>query len=108
MIKKRVLIDKEIEPKVKLDLRNASINSIMKYSMATIDTTEAADNKVKSSASKCLREIIIGKDDTENKQRISNWYLRYNNNIATIHSQKMKAKLCTIFTDGKHLYRLHI
>ena len=34
--KKRVFTDKEIKNKTKTDLRNAAVNSIMKYSMTTI------------------------------------------------------------------------
>ena len=36
MIKNMVFLDKEVKPKIKLDLWNAAVNSIMKYSMTTI------------------------------------------------------------------------
>ena len=42
-----------------------------------------------------LRDII-GKEDNEYSPEISNWYLRYGNNIATIRSQKMEDKICDI------------
>ena len=41
MIKNMVFLDKEVKPKIKLDLWNAAVNSIMKYSMATIQKTQA-------------------------------------------------------------------
>ena len=71
----------------------------MKYSMTTIETTEAADKKMQNFASKCLREIIIGKGDDDSEiMKISNWVLRNNNNnIPTEYSQRNKDKLCDIY-----------
>ena len=39
IIKKRVFLDKDIKPEIKLDLWNSGINSIMQYSTTTIAKT---------------------------------------------------------------------
>ena len=49
-------------------------------------------------ASKCLRLIvIIGNGDKENDLPISNWYLRYNSNIGTMKSPKMRDEIRDIY-----------
>ena len=97
MIKNRVFLDKEVNTKIKLDLWNAAVNSIMKYSMTTIIKTQAQDENMQKFASKCLRQIVIGKFDNGNEPIISNYNIRKNNNIPTIHSQLMRDKLCDIY-----------
>ena len=52
---------------------------------------------MQSFAPKCLHGIIIGEDDNGETGNISNWYLRYDNNIPTTHSQKSKDKICDIY-----------
>ena len=77
---------------------NAAINSVMKYSMTTINRTQAADEKMQQFASKCLRSIIYGKNIiNENEQRITNYDLRAENNISTTHSQLTRDKICDIY-----------
>ena len=84
IIKKSIFLDKEIRPRIKPDIVNASVGSIMRYIATTIATTEAPDREMQCFASKCIRGVIIGSGDIGNNQNISNWYLRYNSNIATI------------------------
>ena len=97
-IKKRVFLDKEIKPKIKLDLWNAAINSVMKYSMTTINKTQAADEKMQQFASKCLRSIVYGNNAiNENEHRNTNYDLRVENNISTTHSQLIRDKICDIY-----------
>ena len=44
---KTSFMDKEIKNKTKTDLRNAAVNSIMKYSMTTIKRSNLPDKKCK-------------------------------------------------------------
>ena len=76
IIKKRILSDKEIRNKVKLDLRNAAIMSIMKYGISTITTTQASGGKMQPFASKCIRSIVIGNNTNGENNRINNYTVR--------------------------------
>ena len=42
---KMVFLDNEIKPKIKLDVRNAAVSSITKYSTTTVGTAEAYARK---------------------------------------------------------------
>ena len=58
--------------KIKMDLWNDSINSIMKYSKDTIKRTQSEDGNMQKFSSKCLRGITIGKYDADNENNINN------------------------------------
>ena len=75
VIKKRIFFGKEIKTKIKLDLRNAAIMSIMKYGISTI-ATQTADGEMQSFASKCIRRIVVGGNNEDDYNKINNYTLR--------------------------------
>jgi len=82
--------------------------SIMKYGISTIHTTQASDGKMPSFASKCIRIVVIARENGENQNKIYNYTIRTNNKIATIFSQKQREAGNAIYTDGGLRFRLHI
>ena len=74
--------------KIKTDLSNAAVNSITKYSMATINGSKLTDGKMQKFTSKSIRQIIIGKHDNGNGgNRVENYNIRRGDKIPTICSQ---------------------
>ena len=91
-----------------MDLYNAAIGGVLKYSLATLRTTETADRELEQFASKCLRGVEIPKwkhqmkrgCEAETEPQMLNLgesavYLQYT------HSYKKES--LAIYTDGKQL-----
>ena len=75
----------------------AGANGIMRRSMTSIETTTASGKKYKVPNRHFYDGDQIGKEYNGATRNIRNWYLIYDNNIHTIHSQKTKDKVCDLY-----------
>ena len=100
IIKGRIFLDSEIKTKNKIDLWNAAIGSIMKYSLTTLRTTEYVDRKIQQFTSRCVDEIIYPRQNQENREYLGRPTNRANRTrycIPTVHSQLQKERICDIY-----------
>ena len=96
ILKKRVFLDNEIKMKIKIDLFNAAIGSILKYGLSTLRTTETMDRKLQQFKSRCLREITYPNSQTHEEQE-NNEALRKKYCVPTFYSQLHSGKIKDIY-----------
>ena len=102
------VLDREIATEIKLGLWNAAINSILKYSMTTIDKTQSTDEEMQKFASTCLRNIILWKYGQEQEnQKIRNYAIR-KDNMPTSRSQILRGNLSDISRWGTSLSHAYL
>ena len=89
-IKKRVFLDTEIKMKIKIDLFQAAIGSILKYGIATLRTTESMGRELRQFYSRCLREIVYptGRSDG-GRQETSDFIRRNSACVRSTHKYEM-------------------
>ena len=97
MIKQRAFQDPDIDLKIKTDLWNAAIGSILRYGITTLTTNKKTDQIIQRFATKCLHRILLNRPDTApntpTEHNIKNIRRRKESQIATQHSRIQKEKL---------------
>ena len=85
-IKNKYITNKEINTKLRLQLFDSLIGSILLYSLHIIQLNKTSISKIQSFYSKCVRTISEGYYH-ENNIKINNKTIRIKHNIPTIESK---------------------
>ena len=73
--------------KIKIDLFQAAIGSILKYGIATLRTTEGMDRKLQQFYSRCPREIVYPNGRNDDERQETNDFIRRKFCMPTFYSQ---------------------
>ena len=100
-IKNKYITNKEINTKLRLQLFDSLIGSILLYSLHIIQLNKTNINKIQSFYSKCVRAISEGYYH-ENTININNKTIRAKHNIPTLESKLYYYRMNMLYRLKKH------